>query len=318
MIREKAGFAFRKNKSIILSYVFCIIFIFAAAAIDSSFTSTVNLRNLIRSAAPLIIVSFAQSLALLMGGIDLSVGAIMSLTNVICTRMMSGGSSSIILPIVVCLAVGAALGLLNGVLITKGNLQPIILTTASAISISGLALFVMKAPGGTTNKTFYQFVIKGAGNMMPLVLVLIITAVLAFLLSRTRFGRRVYAVGGNETSAVASGINVANVKIVTFGIIGVLAALGGIYLNALISSGDPLCGVNYTQRSIVAAALGGTSLAGGKGGVVGCVAGGFILIIINNILNLMGVSSWYQYIVQACLLVLAVVISNFRGGKQEA
>ena len=314
---ENWKLVFRRNKATVISYIFCLGFIIAAALVDKKFLSNMNLRNLARNVAPMIIVAFAQTMALLMGGIDLSIGAIMSLTNVICATMMTDSSGSVFLAIGASLAVGAVLGLINGILITKGNLQPIILTTATSISINGLALFVLKAPGGRTNKAFYNFVIRGAANAMPMLIALFLMIVLAILLKKTRFGRRVYAVGGSQSSATACGINVAQVKILVFMIVGILAAIGGIYLNALISSGDPLCGANYTQRSIVAAALGGTSLSGGKGGVIGCIAGGLILIIINNILNLMGITSWYQYIIQACLLVLAVVISNFQSGREE-
>lgn len=315
-IGERFKYSFKHGKATAISYLFCLGFIIIAALVDKKFLTNMNIRNLVRNVAPMIIAAFAQTMALLMGGIDLSIGAIMSLTNVICATMMTDALGSVFPAIAVSLLVGAALGFLNGVLITKGNLQPIILTTATSISINGLALFVLKAPGGKTNKSFYNFVIRGAANMMPLLITLLLMVVLAVVLKRTRFGRRVYAVGGNQSSAVTCGINVVWTKIFVFTIAGVLAAIGGVYLNALISSGDPLCGANYTQRSIVAAALGGTSLSGGKGGVAGCVAGGLILIIINNILNLMGITSWYQYIIQACLLILAVVISNLNAGRE--
>lgn len=300
-----------------VSYIFCIAFIVVAALVDEKFLSKMNLRNLIRNVVPMIIAAFAQTMALLMGGIDLSIGSIMSLTNVICASMMTEQIGSVFAALAVSLLVGMGIGFINGILIAKGNLQPIILTTATSISINGLALFVMNAPGGRTNKAFYNFLIKGASYYMPMILALLLAVILAVLLKKTKFGRRAYAVGGSQASAVACGINVTRVKVLVFVIAGILAAIGGIYLNALISSGDPLCGTNYTQRSIVAAALGGVSLSGGKGNIIGCIAGGLILIIINNILNLMGITSWYQYIIQACLLVLAVVIGNFQERKEE-
>lgn len=304
--------SFKKDRPTWLSFVFFIVFAAIAALCEDHFFSNANIRNIVRTVAPMILVAYAQGIALMLGGIDLSIGAIMSVANVICATRMTDDPSSVLPAILLSLAVGAVVGGLNGVLITKGKLQPIILTVATAISIGGIALYVLKAPGGGTNKGFYQFLIKGAHNFMPLILAAAVFIVLELILSKTRFGRQLYAVGGNVQSAIATGIHVDRVKILAFVLIGVLSAMAGIFVNAWISSGDPTCGTAYTQKSIVAAALGGISMAGGKGKIVGCISGAFILIIINNILNLIGITTWYQYIIQAVLLVLAVVISNLQ------
>ena len=151
--------------------------------------------------------------------------------------------------------------------------------------------------------------------MLPLILV-VATILLWLLLNRTSFGRSIFAIGCNENSAATSGIHVDRIKILAYMLCGVLSALAGVLLTAIMSSGDPLVGVPYTMRIITAVVVGGTSFVGGRGGILGTLAGVFMLSIINNMLNLIGVASYYQYVIQGLVLIIALTISALRSRRR--
>lgn len=314
--RELTKLAQRKSQ-VIFIYAFLVILMIVAGGLDSSFLTVENFQNLLTTALPYLLVSFAQTFVILTGGIDLSGGAMVSLSSVICATLFADRPELFAVTLLISLISGLLLGVLNGILVTKGHVQPIIVTLSTQVIIQGIALMVLDSPGGTVNADFSAAVNGLVGAIpVPLLLGIAATAIIWIVLNRSRFGHSVFAIGGNENAAYSSGIPVVKIKIIVYAVAGVLSALAGVMLAARMYSGDPTVGVNMTNNSITTAVVGGTSLAGGKGGIIGNLAGVFILIIINNILNLIGVSSFYQYVVQGGILILALAVSSIRARRQ--
>jgi len=308
------------KSQVLFIYAFLIVLMIVAEAMNKLFITGANLTNLVTASLPYILVSFGQTTVILSAGIDLSVGATVCLANVICATMMTNGSGGFWPGLSIAAASGALVGLANGVIITKGRIQPIIATLATQSMVLGLALLILPAPGGSVN-TGFAAALSGmlfGWLPVPLLIGIIVTVIIWITLNRTRFGNAIFAVGGNEAAAFSAGINVARQKTSVYFISGLLSAFAGIFLASQMYSGDPtvgVVGVGFTMNSIATAVVGGTSLAGGKGGVIGSVAGVFILMIINNLLNLVGVSSFYQYVLQGAILILALTVSSIRAKR---
>ena len=251
----------------------------------------------------------------MLGGVDLSTGSVISLTNVICVTLITDSPSTWVLAGILSLAVGAGIGFVNGLLVTKGNLQPLIATLATQTFFAGVALLIMPNPTGTLPSKLCKFISKGCNYLIPVLIVLVTTVIMWIVINRRKFGRALLAIGGNEQSARSSGIHVDRVKIKAFMLCGFMAALAGLYISAFTTSGSPIVGDAYTQKSINAAVVGGAALAGGKGSVIGCIAATLILGIISNLLNLKGVSSYYQYVFQGLILIIALSVSAIRSKR---
>lgn len=287
----------RKNE-VIFAYLFLAVMIIFAVLTADRFVTMRNLRNLLSANIGLLLVSYGQLCCVLLGGVDLSTGSVISLTNVICVTLITDSPSTWVLAGILSLAVGAGIGFVNGLLVTKGNLQPLIATLATQTFFAGVALLIMPNPTGTLPSKLCKFISKGCNYLVPVLIVLVTTVIMWIVINRRKFGRALLAIGGNEQSARSSGIHVDRVKIKAFMLCGFMAALAGLYISAFTTSGSPIVGDAYTQKSINAAVVGGAALAGGKGSVIGCIAATLILGIISNLLNLKGVSSYYQYVFQ--------------------
>ena len=213
-------------------------------------------------------------------------------------------------------AAGAACGGLNGFIIAQFRLAPMIVTIAMTVVYSGLALYVMPMPSGSVYSGFGNLMRKTWFNI-PLALLFIVILMIAarLLTNSTSFGRQLRAVGGNEESAYSTGINVKWVKIKTYAFSGMFASLGGIFLAAYINSGDPTIGGNYSLNAVAASVIGGTSLIGARGDIIGTVIGVFILSMISNMLNLNGVSSYYQFLIEGFILIFALAISSVKNAS---
>lgn len=305
----------KRKSDVIAIYLFMIFMCVAVSVLEPTFLTSINLRNVINASVSLCVAAFAQLLIILLGGVDLSVGAIISVSNVICATMMTDTAYGWLMPVAVSLAAGCAAGVCNGLLVAKGKQQAIIATLATSTVISGIALLILPTPGGYIHSGFAKFLNRGLGKMAPLLAILVISALMWLLLNRTVFGRQLLAVGGNEQAARSAGIRTERVKFFAFVLSGILSALAGIFISAYITSGDPVVGSQYSQRTITAAVVGGASLSGGKGSVIGCIAGVLIIGIINNMLNLLGVSSYYQYISQGAVLIFALALSAARARR---
>lgn len=307
---------FKRKSEVVFVYVFLLLFIIAAIFLSDRFLMERNLKNLIISNIGLLFVTYGQLFIVILGGVDLSVGSVISLTNVICVRLITEAPASWALALVVCLAMGVGVGLINGLLVVKGNMQPIIATLATQTFFAGLALYIMPGPEGILPSDLCRFITKGWNYIFPILLVTLVSILIWLLFNRTRFGRSALAVGGNEQSAKSSGIAVGTIKVKSFVVTSLMAVMAGLFISAYATSGSPLLGEAYSQRSITAAVVGGAALSGGKGSVIGCIAAAGILGIINNLLNLRGVSSYYQYVMQGVILILALALSAVRTGRK--
>lgn len=303
---------------VVLIYLFLIVFMAVISFLDDNFLSTRNLKNLLLTSFPLMMVAFGQTLIILTGGIDLALGKIVALTNVVCvTLMRPENPMGFAAAIVVSLAVGAACGGLNGLLVTKGKLAPIIVSLATSSVFGGIALFVLPIPGGKIHMGFAKF-LNGdlAGIPTALLMMASVIAGLRILTNNTPFGKAIRAIGGNENAAYWTGVKVDRMKMLTYLLAGTLCAVGGIFLTSQMYSGDPTIGGSFGTNSIAASVVGGTMMSGAVGDILGTVAGVFIITIINNMLNLLGVSSFYQFVFQGVILIAALGLGSLKQLKK--
>jgi ribose transport system permease protein len=269
-------------------------------------TSTVN------SAMPLVFAAVGQSFVVLTKGIDLSVGGVVDLANAMAAVTMGKGAGSMVLWSVIILLVGAACGLLNGLLVGLGRLQPIVVTLGTLSIFQGLAIRVLPQPGGAIPPGYTNVLVN---PNHPIALIYVALLALAWLVyRRTRPGVDLYAIGNDEAAARALRINVLRTKIIAYMLDGMLAAAAGLLLAANATAGDATTGDSYTLTSIVAAVLGGISLFGGRGSAIGAICGAFITTLIVNILFFAHVDPLYQSFYEGLFLLIAVVAGSLIGG----
>jgi ribose/xylose/arabinose/galactoside ABC-type transport system permease subunit len=306
----------KRRIDVLVIFLFMVAMIIVATMLDNVFFTSTNLLNLVGLSIPLIICAYGQTIIILLGGIDLTVGPIVSLSTVIMAAMTTIDPGSWALPFGIALGAGAIIGFTNGVIVTKGKQQAIIVTLAMSVVVGGIALAIQPNAGVVIKNSEYCSIFSGRTiSFVPMLLLIIVSVIVWTTLNRTSFGRKLFATGGHEASAVASGIHVDKIKIYAFIFSGVLSALAGLYIASMMSAGDPLAGSQYTMRTITAVVIGGTSLAGGKGGIVGTIIGACIIMIINNILNFIGISTFYQYIFQGAILLVALIINALRAKR---
>lgn len=304
---------FRHSTAVVCIWIITIAMLLAASIVDSDFRSIRNLQNLLVTSLPLLLCACGQTLIIITGGIDLTVGSILSFGTVTIAALATEHSGGWVPALIAVLAGGLFFGFLNGVIITKGRQQPIIVTIATSEIIAGCALLIQPKAGKLiANINFCTVLSGGRYKAVPIILASSAVAFIWYLLRMTVFGRSLYAVGGNEISAVSSGIRSDNIKIIAYMLSGLFAAMAGVFQGTIMYSGDPNSGAMFPMRSITAAVIGGTMLSGGVGGIIGTLAGVIILAVINNILNLTGVSTFYQYVIQGVILLLALTISALR------
>lgn len=271
-----------------------------------------NLLNIGQSITMIGLVALAQTVVIIMGGLDLSVGSVVGLVSIFVALAMRD-NNSLLLGITAGLAAGTAAGLINGALVTRGRLEPVIATLGTLAAYRGAA-FVMTngAPIGIMSDTFNKI---GSGRAfgIPAPVIILALAVVAFhvLLTMTDFGRNIYTIGGNAVAARLSGIPLNRYKLAIYGLCGFTAAMAGIVLTARSNAGQPNSGAGLELESITAAVLGGTVLSGGKGTVLGTVLGVLILGVLNNGMILLGVNQFYQFVAKGALLIVAVLIQRW-------
>lgn len=313
--RENRKLLFKRKTDVILVFAFLIAMAIFGAVSSEVFVKQRNLFNIFTSNIGLLVVTYAQLIIICMGGIDLSVGSIISVVNVTLITLITDNPANWAMTFLICLVIGAVIGLINGLFVVKGNIQAIIATLATQTFFGGVALLIMDIPGGTMPSVLSRFLSKGWDYRFPLLFVIVFVAAIWFIINRTRFGRSILAIGGGEQAARATGIPVERVKLLAFAFSGVLSALAAICITAYTTSGNPLVGEVFTQRSITTAVVGGALLAGGKCSVVGCVAAVLIMGIINNLLNLLGITAYYQYVFQGLILLAALAVSAIRSRR---
>jgi len=286
---------------------YCVVFYAQQARLPGGFevTSTVN------NTMPLVLAGIAQTLVVLTRGIDLSVGGIIDLANATAAISLGGSVGSMVLWSIVVLLIGAACGLVNGLLVGIGRLQPILVTLATLSIYQGLAIRVLPQPGGQVPDIYTAVLTNPSAPWSLLYIAALALGWAAF--RRTRLGVAVYAVGNDPTAAQANGIPARRVVILTYVLAGVLSAAGGLFLAASATAGDATTGNGFILTSIVAVVLGGVSLFGGRGSAVGAIMGAFVINMIVNILFFAHIDPLYQAFYEGLFLVLAVLAANAIG-----
>ncbi len=275
--------------------------------------SPFGLRTLANGAAPLILAGVGQLSVILTGGVDLSIGGIIGLTNCVAATLFDEGPGNLILTLAVVLAIGIGCGLVNGALIAFVRLQPIVVTLSTSFVFHGISLYVRPSPGGHAPASFHA-VLTGVTGYAPHALALVALAILLVWcpITRTRLGQGLYAVGDNEAGAYLSGIPVTRVLLLSYGLSGLFAAIAGLFLTAQTTSGDAAAGAVYTLGSIAAAVLGGAALSGGRGSVLGTALAAFLVSTLIGVLFASGVSTFYQSVFQGGILFMVLMFGNLR------
>ncbi|TSA35007.1 MAG: ABC transporter permease [Opitutales bacterium] len=279
----------------------------ALSVSTDAFLSVANLTNVARQVSINGILAVGVTFVLLTAGVDLSLGSVVALSGVACATFAHPGEHTVFVPIAVGLLTGAACGLLNGVLVTRGGVAPFIVTLGMMTIARGLALIFS---GGRPVADMSNEMTALAGDIWGIPIPVLCFAGVAiaawFFLQNFRLGRHIYAVGGNENAARAAGVPVERVKLFAYGLCGLLTGLAGVVLAARITTGQPNAGQAYELDAIAAVVIGGTSLAGGVGTITGTLLGVLLIGVINNGLDLMGVSSYYQAVIKGVIIVGAV------------
>ncbi len=274
----------------------------------SRFPGTFEWTSVVNTSMPLVFAAVGQSVVVLTRGLDLSVGGMIDLTNsLVATRMHSSTGSMLGWSLLV-LAIGAAGGAINGVLVAYGRLQPILVTLATLSVYQGLAIKVLPQPGGAV-PTEYTRILANPNGPTGLVFVAAVVG-LWLVFRRTRFGIGVHAIGNDEEAARAHGVPVQLVKIGAYVLGGTFAAAGGLFLAATTTSGDATSGDVFVLTSIAAVVLGGISFFGGRGSAIGTVAGAFVLTLLINVLFFASIDPLYQSFFQGLFLVVAVLLGT--------
>lgn len=280
------------------------------ASLNDSFLEFANLKNLLRQVSINALIAFGMTFVILTGGIDLSVGSILALASAIMAHVITTGMDPV-LAIFLAAIIGIVLGALNGIVIAYGKVAPFIATLAAMTIYRGATLvFTNGNPisGLTFNKWFSGF---GQGDFLglpvPAITMFVTFFILWFVLQKTTLGRHTYAVGGSEKVSFIAGIKINRIKIFAYALTGMLSALAGAIITARLNSAQPTAGMGYELDAIAAVVLGGTSLSGGKGKILGTLIGALIIGTLNNGLNILDVSSFYQQVIKGAVILLAVL-----------
>ena len=282
------------------------------------FVTVKNLFNVLRQISTNLLLACGMTMVIILGGIDLSVGSVIALSGV----LAAGGVVRYNLPIVPAMLLGVLIGIIfglfNGFVISKTTIPPFIVTLATMNIARGLAgVYTGGSPVRVVTKE-WQWIGAGyvVGVPVPVIIMIIVFIISLLIINRTKMGRYIYAVGGNNLAATYSGINVSTVKFFVYTYSGIMAGLAGIILASRMYSGQPTAGEGAEMDAIAAVVVGGTSMAGGSGKLGGTLIGALIIGILNNGLNLMNVNSFWQTVVKGIVILLAVTIDFFRNRKK--
>lgn len=302
-------FKFMKSNVPLLGLVVIVIIV---SILSPVFLSKLNLINVFRQASINGLMAFGLTVVIISGGIDLSVGSTLAVSSMVMAILIVSGIAAPIAALV-GLSVGTAVGILNGLLIAKGKLQPFIATLGTMMIFRGITLYISNGvPVSRLGEGFIGWI--GRGNILsiptPVIILLTTFGIFLYFTKRTTFGKRIYAIGGNIKGAKLSGIKVERNLVYIYAISGFCAALAGVILTSRIDSAVPTAGVSYELSAIAAAVIGGVSLSGGKGRVVGTLVGIMIIAVLINGLNLIGTSSHLQQIITGLIIVFAVIMDR--------
>lgn len=310
-----AGTIFEKFGIVLILILICI----TLSVLTPSFLSIKNFVNVLRQVSITGIIAVGMVFVVVTGGIDLSVGSITGVVAMIASSLAHPGEYPLIVPVLVGLLAGIAAGAVNGIIIAYGEVPPFITTLGMMTSLRGLALLYNN--GRPIIDLSEEYTAIGGGKLggipYPVVIFLVVIVIGVLFLRFSIFGRHVYAVGGNEQSAKVSGINVKKIKLMVYMTAGFVAALSGIIISSRVMSGSPSAGEGYEMDAITACVIGGASLSGGEGSVISTVIGALIVGVLNNGLDLLKVSSYWQQIVKGIIIIAAVLIDVKTKAKRK-
>jgi len=307
------------------AFIALALLVIVLSVLEPGFRTTSNFMGLLRQASFNGLIAFGMTLVILSDGIDLSVGSVFALSAIICAELLMFGLPAYI-AVLLALIAGTLLGAISGLLVTKGRLQPFIATLITMTAYRGLAKIITggkpisQLANHTASGAFF-FKALGKGNFLiaetikipiPAVILVLAFLIVYFVLTKTTFGRRIYATGSNAKCANLVGVNTAKIKIACYSISGFLSALAGLLMISRLDSAQPTLGSGYELDAIAAVALGGTSMSGGRGKITGTIAGVLIIAVLNNGLNIMDVSSYYQEVIKALVILVAVLSDRKR------
>jgi ribose/xylose/arabinose/galactoside ABC-type transport system permease subunit len=308
-IKEKPVFHFLSRYAILIAFLVLIIIM---AILSPAFLKITNIMNILRQTSINGIVAVGMTFVIILAGIDLSAGSVLALAAVVATSFAHPGTYPVIVPVFFGLLTGALCGFVNGFIIARRKIAPFIVTLGMMTIARGAAL--VYTDGRPVIELSDQYNTIGGSYLLGIpVPVIIFVAIVAsgwFLLSRTVFGRHVYATGGNKTAAELSGIVTGKVIVWVYTLAGLLSGLAGIVLSSRVMSGSPSTGQGYELDAIAAVVIGGTRLTGGVGTIFGTIIGALIIGVMNNGLDLLNVSSYWQQIVKGIIIVVAVVLER--------
>ncbi|EDS77680.1 ribose ABC transporter permease [Clostridium massiliodielmoense] len=296
-----------KYKALLGLLVLCIVM----AILSPRFLTVPNIKNVLTQVSVNAIIAIGMTFVILTGGIDLSVGSTLAISGAVAATLIKA-NCSILVAIIVAIIVGIIVGLVNGVVIAKGKIQAFIATLATMTVFRGVTqVYTNGTPVSKLGEAFGKIGnTEIIGIPLPVVITIAVFLVAFYVLNETRCGRYIYALGGNEDSARLSGINTTKMKMLVYVISGVTAAISGVVVTSRIGSASAIAGTGYELDAIAAVVLGGTSLAGGEGSIAGTIIGALIIGVLNNGLNLLNVSPYYQLIVKGLVILLAVMVDR--------
>lgn len=307
--KERGSSEMIRKYGLVLILLLAVIFL---SVVSDAFMTFTNIMNVLRQVSIIGILAIGMTFIILTAGIDLSIGSLMAVSAVIAASIVSFDPGLTVLAVAAGMLAGGFLSGVSGAMTAKLNVAPFVATLAMMTIARGIALLYTNGRPITIDSDSFKYLGQGyVGPIpVPVIIFIVITVIMGIILYKTKFGRYVYAIGGNEQATLISGIRVARVKIWVYVINGLLAGLAGVLLASRISSGQPNSGLGYELDAIAAVVIGGTSLFGGRGTLMGTVVGVLIIGVINNGLNLLDVSSYWQQIVKGLIIAGAVILDQ--------
>lgn len=295
-----------------------LVFTVACRMAGKNFLTVVNIQNIIKQSSVIAVTAIGASLVILTGGIDLSVGSVVAFVGIACGMMLKAGAA---IPVVVCVAllIGAGFGLVSGSLISYGKVPAFIATLGMMNVGRGLALLINggKPISGLSSELKLLMNYKLAGIPISIVYVFVLYILIIVLMSYTRFGRHVYALGGNPSAAKLAGVSIRRVEMTCYILAGILSAVGGVMLLSRLSYADPNAGTGYEMNAIASAVIGGISLSGGRGKLANTLVGALILGALTSGLQILNISTYWQTIITGVVIIAAVYADKSRERKAE-
>lgn len=315
--RVKKGITtyFKENLAILVAFM--ILCVGLSIATPAFFTKD-NILNVLRQVATNSNLAIGLTMAIIIGGIDLSVGAVLAFSGLLCASFISDGMN-LGLAVLLAFTLGALFGLLNGLIIAYTNMPPFVVTLATQNIARGIVNVYANGQPISARDPVFNFLGVGyfLGIPLPVIYSFVLLAVMILILGRSKFGRQLYAVGGNEEAARFSGINIKKVKIIVYTLCGALASFSGIILAARMYSGQPTAGDGFELDAIAASVLGGVSFSGGVGKLGGTIIGVLVLGVLTNGLNLLNINSFWQYIIKGIIILLAVYLDILKKRREK-